>query len=609
MRRFNPYHFSRWTRCQAIVLVINALVISALGMGTLCGFCWATSLTHVTTAPVKKMPGAVATPVKKVPVAATVPVKSSATATKPKPLAQVVAPTQQPAKGLSKAQTLQPVAPSVKPTYEAITTSITPAAGPLTSVHAMQSPVETPTAASDETNRLATAPEPPLAKSDTPTLFSVQSATIQLKSVTPEEARQSGQSNAISLTLPVLVELVMQQNLDLSIAKSRFALRKAEYINSFAGLMPSVRGQLFLERFTGSDIIISETPVSVNRTTFRPRMFVDYPVSLGGKPIFQIRAAHHAVASERESKAQAAQKALLEATDAYFHWLRCHADVQLLQAGMQDTETQVEVNEKRLLRGFGTRYEVEQAKVQKAERETELLHARNQEQVAAYALSNILNLPYDTVFTVETPTIMPVQFIPVDATLPDLMSQATQHRPELKRLTEEIKSLRALYHAAFSDLLPTLTLSGYYGGIGPPDKPLRETFQRGISLNMDMLRNMGVGTLANIRANRARLEEGIQLREKQRNQMQQDLATAFTDWQYQASVIRVTQQKLDAAKEAYRLADARRQSGFGIQLEVLTAQTQLNTALREVQAAIKAFNSAQLSLLFEMGQLTPERLL
>jgi outer membrane protein TolC len=413
----------------------------------------------------------------------------------------------------------------------------------------------------------------------------------------------------VKLDRPTLIGLVEKNNLDLRIADSRVGQAKGAYFGSYGNLMPSIRSQLYVERYNGGTIIIQATPVDVNRVTYRPRISLDYQLPLGGKPIFQIRAARYKVASQDYARDQALQDALFNALAQYYEMIRNRMSRVVTEQSLASMELLVKVNEAKLKSGFGTRYEIEQAKVQLAERQNQVLEARNGAAISSIALASTLNLPVESEFTPDIDALTPVRFIDPQLPMSHFLAKADIQRPDLKQLAAEIKVARAAYQSTFSDLLPTFGLTSYVGGVGPRTDQLRGIRQGGISLDIDILKNMGVNTVGNIKTARARLAESIAEREKRVNEIHRQLATAYLDWQRYTQQIHVMKQKADAAEEAYRLSMARFKTGFGIQLEVLQSQTDYTNAIQEIQTAILNYNTTQLRLLRETGRLTPENVL
>lgn len=414
-------------------------------------------------------------------------------------------------------------------------------------------------------------------------------------------------NNELLLDLKTVVGLTLAQNLDIQISEIQLDQAKSDYIGSFAWLMPSLRGQLFFERFNGSDIFIQETPVDVDRDTFRKRLSAEYQIPLGGKPYFMIKAANALKQSRNFALDNTTQKALLDALTQYYQWQRDASKIQAAEIAIKQAKGLVDLQEKRKDTGYGMQLDVEQAKIQLADRESDKLDVENNHQNSEVILATTLNVPVTTNLETGQDLLTPNNLIENNTSLEDMLAISFEKRPELKDLQQQIKSAKAQYQGSYSDLLPTVGLGGYVGDVGPFSN-LRETISRSISINYDLLRNMGVGTIGNIKSLRAKWQQTLLQLQKKNNEIQRSIADAYYDWQYQQKQLSIAQTKVKAAEQAEKIAQARLNTGFGLQLEILKAQADLAQARMDYYEAIYQANVAQLRLLYETGQMTPEKL-
>ena len=419
------------------------------------------------------------------------------------------------------------------------------------------------------------------------------------------------ESEYTPIEMEVVVNRVLNNNLDVALSKTALLQAKGARISSFAGFMPSIKAQGFVEKFTGSDIFVQAVPISVNRTTHRPKVSLDYQLPLGGKPFFKTRVAKHQLDSVKQSNVSTLQEALRDALTYYFTWLGDQKHLQVAEQSLDQAQAYVRYNQLREKTGFGTQFEIEQANVQQAERETAMLETKNKVAESAINLMSQLNLPLTINIKSHDAINGLAPFIDSTKTLDlkTLLATAEENRPDVKDLASQIKAARALYRSTFSDLFPTLGISSYVGKVGPNTQELRSVFQRGVMLNVDVLRNMGLDTIGKLKTNKARMQEAILSREKKLRDIQNSLAKSYFNWQKVQSQLKVAEQKRHAAGEALRIAQARQNTGFGIQLEVLQNQTSVAEAAYSVQTLIQQANIAQVDLLYETGQLTPLKVL
>lgn len=435
--------------------------------------------------------------------------------------------------------------------------------------------------------------------------------SIDVPDTNPEVLTLRGHESVdvFQITLPMIIDLVAEKNLDLAIGDAQIEQAKGYVNQAFAALLPSIRVFNYVEKFRGGEIFIGPTPFSVDRVTYQGRLSADYQVQMGGKSLFQISAMKSQLNRIQAGQDQTLQTALLDALTQYFTLLRDNALVDVSKEALNEADAEVKFNEARFRSGFGTKLEIMQAKTLQAERKSDVIKAQNQREMTAITLGSMLDLPLSSrVETIDT-ALEPITFMDESLSLSKLYQSALDNRPDVKELVFQIKEAKARYGVARADLFPTLSLSGYKKGVGPNLTEMQESNQMFASISIDLLKNMGLDTLSNMKIQKARIKEAILNKEKQLNEIQKGLAKAYEECSMYREAMRVSEDKAHSAGEAYRIAGARHKAGVGVGLEVVQAQKDLTDARMEHVNAIMNYNIAQLKLMFESGQLTPKSLL
>lgn len=416
-------------------------------------------------------------------------------------------------------------------------------------------------------------------------------------------------SSEIVLGLDEVVNLVQDQNLDISIAKARIEQGKGNYLGSYGKLMPSINYQASAEDFKGGEIFSGRNPINLDRRTYRSGVFGDYQIQTGGKAIWEILANKNQLNRSKEIFSDTSQKVLMEALITYFAWLESNAQIEVATQALNEAEEQLNVVEARERNGFATQLDIMQSTTLKYERQNSLLESENREKLIKMSLSIILNIGLETALITREQLIHPIDFWQKDLTLEEVIKSASENRPDLKALTYTVKEARLRLGSAIADLFPTISVSGYIRQIGPELNNLDKTKQGMVSINVDLLKNLGIETLGNIKVSRARVEEAILNKEKQLTEMRGKIAKSFYDLKLQKDKLEVATQKLKSTQEAYRISFARLKAGVGINLEIIQAQTKLTEARSEYQENAMNYNNAQINLLYETGLLNPNQII
>lgn len=415
---------------------------------------------------------------------------------------------------------------------------------------------------------------------------------------------------ALLLDIPSVLELVSRQNLDVAIAQNQTLQAQSRIYKNAAQAMPSATPDNSVEHFTGGEVIVGPTPVNQIRTTFRPTLTGDYQFDLGGKPFFQVHISKLDVKRSELNRKRAFQKALLDSLTEYFDWIKSLYNVELAHKTLDEAEARVKVSMSRYKNGFGTHMEVTSAKASVEEFRSKMTEAENQEKSAESKLINHLNLPYEMQLLPKTAGFPRIHFGDEDKVpVTELAAFVEKNRPDVQAIQYQLKANQALLTSEILGMLPNITLSSFIRGIGPKMSNLDKSTRMFGSLSLDVLKNMGVGTYGNIKEAKAKIQEAKLQHEKLLNQIKDDMTQAYLDTKLYDSQRVMTLEKMQAASESQQVATSRFHKGFGIELEVLEAETGLSEARFEHITALVNYHTAKLKLLYELGLLTPEYIL
>lgn len=424
---------------------------------------------------------------------------------------------------------------------------------------------------------------------------------ITLKDVTPEKT--------ITISLEDVVSYVDSSNYDVQIAENQSEQAKYGYYRSYARLLPSIRGQLPVERFDGGEVIIGANPVSIDRTTYRPTVSANYSLSTAGKEFFNIGIQKNIYKRTINTEDRIYQETLFQATRNYFEWVKDNNSVFTAQKILEESENTLSLNKNRLKTGFGTKLEVLQSETTFTESKLTLLQAENNKNISEINLLTMLNIPFSFDITPDQEVIKPINLWAKDFSLDELFDIAKSHRPDIKEIEYIIKEAKNEYNYIFGDLFPTVSVSGYLRGIGETPADLERTVQGQVAINIDLLRYLGVETITSLKATKAKVKEKILQKEKRLNTIYSDIARARTTYLFHKAEIESLKAKIESSQEALRIAKARLKTGVGINLEIIQAESNLAQSELAYETAIMNYNISQVNLLLQCGLLTPKYLL
>jgi len=421
------------------------------------------------------------------------------------------------------------------------------------------------------------------------------------------------QTQTVQVTLPWIIDRVLNDNLTVLIAKNRIKIGEGGLIQSTAPLFPNIKAFYSVERFNGGEVISGGQPINLDRTTYRPTIAADYTIQTGGKPLFQIYAAKQQYNRNRLALDMSRQKALLDACTSYFTWLKDIEREKVAKVSLSEAESQLHLRELRLNADVGTSLEVLQSQTLLRERQNLLLSTQNDRSSSSLTLLNHLNLPLDLSADAEPATsLIPMRFWLKDQPgqdINELYKLAEDSRPDVKALLSQIREAKAQLGSAWADLFPSVTLSGYNRRIGQYPDSLRRTHEGMFVISTNLLQNMGINSIGSIRTAQAKVRDAALNKAKQLQDIQKSISDALLDYKLYKDQLALNQQRCHEAEEAYRIAKARFEAGVALNLEVIQAEANLTSTRLNLYTAVMNYNISQLQLLYETGQMQPEALL
>lgn len=410
------------------------------------------------------------------------------------------------------------------------------------------------------------------------------------------------------IDIPTLLHLVEGNSIDVEMAKNQITQSKWGLVDSVSKLLPSANMYNYYERYRGADIFIGQAPFQVNRDTYQTKYSASYTVQTGGKDLFDIKTSWHSMNRMKKMYQLAYKQATLDLLTQYNVYLRDIAAIQVAKETLRQAEVQLRLSESRYHAGFTTKLDVTQAHSLVAAKQGDLVKAQNQKLATEYGMASMLKLAIGVQLKPTETQLKPLQLIDNNIALPKLFQLAVENRPDVKAMIESINEAKSRYASTRAQLFPTVTVSGFKRKVGPENQlqPSHEIFA---SISYDAARNMGFDVLAQMGQEKARVKEAILQKEKQLYEIQRELSESYLSSSLFQSQIKITQEKVETAAESFKIARHRRMSGMGINLDVIQAEKDLSDARQEYFSAVMNYNISQLKLLFQTGQLTPQRIL
>lgn len=441
-------------------------------------------------------------------------------------------------------------------------------------------------------------------------LLCLSSAYAEDTDVKPIQVRVSTlKTEQYPIDLSTALKLIEDQNLMIAQDQKNSEVVKSRYRQSQAALLPNIEGSYTQSRLEGGQQVFGDV-VTVIRKTVQPQLTASWTLYPGGKTIFDMLAARRRTQSANYLVKGTYQDQLSQATQDYYKLLAAYRQKDVALEALSLSEEQVKSNQALVDVGKGIPLDLSRAKTDYAQRQSTLVQSETAIIQAEQTLLNRLNLdpdihliPAELNLADETKKLIP-QEEPVEK----LIATAIDNNQAIKTGEADLKALGLDYKSVFSEIIPSVTVRSYVNGTGPKYNALTKTTFAGVTVNMNLLDNLGLQIPFRLQEKKKLIEQKTLAQQQLIRDTQSAVMTAYLSSENQRSAIEAAQQAVKSAEESYDLASGRYNAGYGINLDVLDARSALVTAKNTLIQAMLTYNQAQVQLVGAMGLVTPANL-
>lgn len=329
---------------------------------------------------------------------------------------------------------------------------------------------------------------------------------------------------------------------------------------------------------------------------------VSQPLYAGGSIAARVRAARLFSLQTDQVIRGATQEAVYQAETAYYNLLLSQHLVEIATDAFRSARANLEDVEKKRAGGVVADFDVLQAQVEVANREADLIKARNAIDIARANMIRVMGAAQGSDFVLSDEFV----FVPVDVSMEEAVETALKNRPDLYRQEFEVRRQREQLHVARSRYLPVI--SGFFENTwAKPDPKSFATTKvewgdtwvagiRGAWPIFDGFQREGA-----IIQERARLRQAqIDLVDKEEAALY-ELTQAVLTMQNAAQVVESQKLNLARATEQLRLAEVGYAQGVRTALELIETRRGVTQARVNYFEAIHAHAVAKTTLQRAMG--------
>ncbi len=418
----------------------------------------------------------------------------------------------------------------------------------------------------------------------------------------------------VPVDLATVVEVATARNLDVQRARERVEAQRAQ-LQSVAGwLFPTLAPTLLYEQVDGTVRATQGNLVDVAFHSVQPYVLAQWFLN-PGKVAYEIVAARKRMVASQHQERSTLLQIIARAAIGYYDLVLAQATTAAAHSSVAEARELLRITQARVRTGAGLPGDELRARAQLAGYEEDLVQAVGAFHAASVALAQTLDLDPTVTLAPTATQVAQTTLVRADLAIDDLLGIALARRDDLAGVRELVAAAADATSAArWSALGPQVGAGFQYGGIaghaedvaalGGNREGLHEQLRFTAAASFELtLASLGQIAAAEVAERQAALAARHQLASVQAEVVRADQGSRTL-----AVVIGHSHDRLTAAEEALRLAQASLRAGTARPLDVMHDASQAAQARLRYAEAVVHYNQAQIDLLAALGVLCAESL-
>ena len=411
-------------------------------------------------------------------------------------------------------------------------------------------------------------------------------------------------TNVLLIDLPTALQLGGARSLDLKIAREKLAEAKAAHEGSVWQFFPSLSPGFGYRRHDNLTQNAEGAIIDVHKDSYAVGPVIGAQVDLGDA-IYRNLASRQLVKAAEFGVESQRQESVLAAALGYFDLAKAQAGVAVAQEAVGISLDYAAQIRRAVEAGVAFRGDALRVQVQSEKSRLTLRQTQEQRGVATARLVQTLHLEGSVKLATSEDELAPLGLVATNSSLGALLAQAFSTRPELAQSRFLVGAAReARKGAVYGPLVPSVGAQVFAGGLGGGSSTSSDRFGESEDYQFTLGWRIGPGGLfdrSRIHAADARLKISDLSGQKLEDEVTRQVSESFTRWQSAADQMSIARRAVQAAEEALRLTQQRKEFEVGAVLETIQAEQDLTGVRLDYLNAVAEFNKAQYALSRAIG--------
>ena len=427
---------------------------------------------------------------------------------------------------------------------------------------------------------------------------------------------QSGYSDPISLdtefnkpfeiTIDEVFKQALLENLDLKMAELDSKIAKWQFWEKFSDNLPDFSFGLGGRSIDGTFFLNSGIQAPVDEDLASRNIRFDYRVFNGGTTLFLTIAEKFFKNATEETERDTYNRTIYESSRLYNSLASAQFLVSSRNKALDSAKKNLDLSQKFLDSGVGTKLAVLEAEAQVARFENEVIQAEADFRLAEIELANHIMFPLTSILKVTNDNLAIYNIIPEDLKVNEFIQTSLENNPLIKRNIALKKAAINQGLSRVGDFLPKLDVYLDNTGNGPDQGNLSTIDTVGFNMTLEVGENLAVGNISNLMKSRNEIKKAKLALVQEERRVEEELRRAFIQYQQAKSSIKASEKRMLASKEALRLAKLRYENGLEIFANLVQRESDFFNSQSEYITNISNYNISQSQMAYLMGNISVE---
>lgn len=314
-----------------------------------------------------------------------------------------------------------------------------------------------------------------------------------------------------------------------------------------------------------------------------------------GKSLSMYRASNELLSAAQAKSESVVRVAMLEFIVAYFNLLEAEKMIAVAEKEMESLSSYLKDNESLYEQGVVVKNDLLPVKVKIADAKQRLIAARNEREIIAARLNNILALPLREKITVSDIQMQLLQFPDIE----DAWKAAETQRPEIAFYTNQINASGSREKAKAVENFPVFFVKGGYAHTQNKYQVHESNASVKLGAKMDLYE--GGAAKAELQKERLRYKQLNEQKDKLIEDIKFEIEDSFFGLKNACEKVSVAREALDQAEENVRFYRVKYNAGSATSTDVLEAITLQTKAQTNYYSADYELKRNYAKLMYSMG--------